>query len=545
MTDESEKASMPSISPLTSSVQEKKRKSVFKKKKRKRSKADIQDDEEEERLTAMLFGPGDVVAQKRQVGHGDDFSLDVGINEEKSKPLFELDRDGGGSGDDVGHDRDGPGQDELGDHHEDGIDQPFNMERSHKAAAWVDEDDEGVTVNVMETKQLRKLRHHRTEDVSDMKGTELHQRLRKRFETTTMTLARTDWASLESNSRHKEEEEEEVSSATPLLAARKDRLPPQILQVVRCPDANLKDPNDAVVRAVHFHPGSDPDKPLLLTAGMDRTLRFFHVSEEESEKVHGIHFPKLPIYTASFLGESGQVAVSGRRRFFYIYDAIAGKLEFVPKIMGRGERSLERFAASPDGRTIAFVGNDGYIILVDVKSRQWIADLKMSGSVRAVTFTPDSEQVLSSGSDGDVYRWDLRTHRCVERFANEDGTITSTLSASRKHVAVGAESGVVNLYPDTKSEEDRVPLKSIMHLQTSADNTCFNHDGQILALSTQRERHGLKLLHVPSATIFSNWPTSKTPLNYVWSMDFSPSSRFLAIGNDKGKCLLYKLPHYH
>ena len=72
--------------------------------------------------------------------------------------------------------------------------------------------------------------------------------------------------------------------------------------------------------------------------------------------------------------------------------------------MGRQERSLETFVTSPDGRTIAFMGNDGYIILVDVATKEWIADLKMNGSVRALSFTPGSHFLLSSGSDGDVYR---------------------------------------------------------------------------------------------------------------------------------------------
>jgi U3 small nucleolar RNA-associated protein 18 len=115
---------------------------------------------------------------------------------------------------------------------------------------------------------------------------------------------------------------------------------------------------------------------------------------------------------------------------------------------------------------------------------------------------------------------------------------------SSKTLAVGAESGVVNLYSEYASREPKLPLKSIMNLRTSADLVRFNHDGQILAMSTRRERDGLKLLHVPSNTVFSNWPTNKTPLKYVWSMDFSPQSRFLAMGNDKGKCILYKLNHY-
>jgi len=262
--------------------------------------------------------------------------------------------------------------------------------------------------------------------------------------------------------------------------------------------------------------------------------------------------PKLPIYSASFLGSSGNVVVSGRRPFFYIYDAVEGKFDMVPRIVGREEKSLEKCVTSPDGRTIAFVGNDGYVILFDASAKQWIADLKMNGSVRALSFTPDGEYILGSGSDGDVYRWEMRTRQCVERFSNEDGTITASLASSSRHVAVGAESGVVNLFSDHSSglrqgsllKTNRSPLKSIMNLHTSADALRFNSDGQILAMSSRREKHSMKLLHVPSMTVFSNWPTSKTPLSYVWSMDFSPGSSFLAVGNDKGSCLLYRLMHY-
>lgn len=123
------------------------------------------------------------------------------------------------------------------------------------------------------------------------------------------------------------------------------------------------------------------------------------------------------------------------------------------------------------------------------------------------------------------------------------------MAASSRHLAVGAESGVVNLYSEQTTQSSwassaRTPLKSILNLSTSADLVRFNDDGQILAMSTRRDKHGLKLLHVPTGTVFSNWPTSKTPLSYVWSMDFSPKSRYFAIGNDKGKCLLYRLPHY-
>lgn len=251
----------------------------------------------------------------------------------------------------------------------------------------------------------------------------------------------------------------------------------------------------------------------------------------------------MPIYSAQFVGKSGNVLVSGRRPFFYIYDAVAGKLDYIPRILGREEKSWERSVSSPDGRTVAFCGNDGYVVLFDVTSKRTRAELKLNGSVRAITFSVDGEHVLASGSDGDVYRWDVRSKKCLERFANEDGTITSSLAISSSNLAVGAESGVVNLFPGNVGQAKK-PLKSIMNLATSNDALRFNSDGQILAFSSRREKDSLKMLHVPTATVFSNWPTSKTPLGYVWSMDFSPESKFLAIGNDKGKCLLYSLEHY-
>ena len=87
-------------------------------------------------------------------------------------------------------------------------------------------------------------------------------------------------------------------------------------------------------------------------------------------------------------------------------------------------------------------------------------------------------------------------------------------------------------------------MKAIMNLTTSIDNLRFNETGEILAVSSRREKDAMRLVHLPSATVFSNWPTSKTPLGYVWSFDFSPKSGYLAVGNDKGKCLMYRLSHY-
>ncbi len=67
---------------------------------------------------------------------------------------------------------------------------------------------------------------------------------------------------------------------------------------------------------------------------------------------------------------------------------------------------------------------------------------------------------------------------------------------------------------------------------------------QMLAMASRMKRDALRLVHVPSLTVFANWPTSRTPLGHVHSAAFSPGGGFLAIGNAKGRVLLYRLHHY-
>ena len=87
-------------------------------------------------------------------------------------------------------------------------------------------------------------------------------------------------------------------------------------------------------------------------------------------------------------------------------------------------------------------------------------------------------------------------------------------------------SGVVNIYDRNKNQgsTDVKPLKTLMHLITPVDDLCFNSDSQILSMSSRRKKDSLKMVHLPSFGVFSNWPTLKTPLRYVSAVDFSPNS---------------------
>mmetsp|Transcript_11405 Transcript_11405/g.17143 ORF Transcript_11405/g.17143 Transcript_11405/m.17143 type:complete len:498 (+) Transcript_11405:88-1581(+) len=426
------------------------------------------------------------------------------------------------------------------------------------APVWVDEDDEEVSADLVGVNRLKKLRKAQAE--TRISGAEYNMRLRARFEYTNGSVA-TQWAQQVSHDSDDDEEDrkygddsdddevhvslEGILQDTTSLIGHDADLPPNIIDVKRCTDANDKAPSQATIQAVKFHSSGE----VVMTASMDKMLRFFRVDGKTNPKLSGIHLNNFPIYSASFIGNSGRVVASSRRPHYYIYDSVSGKLDMIRKILGKDEKSLEKSVASPDGKFIAFGANDGYIIVVDAHSNLRIADLKLNGSIRSLTFTPDSAHIVASGSDGDVYRFDTRKWACVERFSNADGSTIWSVAASSRFLAVGADSGVVNLYDDVLPsssvyQPSKQPIKSIMNMQTSANVLNFNGDGQILAMCSRKTKDMLKLVHVPSRTVFSNWPTSRTPLGYAWSMDFSADNQYLAIGNTKGKCLLYNLKHY-
>lgn len=72
----------------------------------------------------------------------------------------------------------------------------------------------------------------------------------------------------------------------------------------------------------------------------------------------------------------------------------------VAGLVGRPERSLESFVAcpAPDNPLLAFLGAEGCVPLVSLRSRQAVGDLKMSGTVRAASFSGDGQQLLTSGA---------------------------------------------------------------------------------------------------------------------------------------------------
>eukprot|EP00850_Spirogloea_muscicola_P009364 SM000052S17756 [mRNA] locus=s52:554239:568465:+ [translate_table: standard] len=488
----------------------------------------------------------------------------------------------------AGLDRDGNG---AGDATEDGGD---GAHFSARRPAWEDPADAGLAVGVAHTARLRKLR--RTEAEASFSGAEYAQRLRAQHER--LNAGAAAWAALPPHSRlgqppsssHAGDEgsggddgasdgDDGVEERALLAPRGRGRLPQGLLETTRLANANRQDPSKAVVQVGHGActcPGQYPmhwaaftcfgrspnlalffqtvkfhhNAQLLMTAGLDKTLRFFQVDGKKNPKVQSVFLEDMPVHKAAFTGPGSlQVLAAGRRQWFYVYDIAAGKVERLGPLHGREEKSLESFVASPSvGQSgiVAFLGNDGYIVLVSQKSWQWIGNLKMNGTARTAAFAGSGNELVTGGGDGDMYLWDLRMQRCIHKRRDEGSVGITSLALSsqggRRSLACGSAQGVVNMY-DAKiflQAGSSEPTKVLMNLTTSVDTLQYNGDGDILAMASHMRKDALRLVHVPSGTVFSNWPTSRSPLQFVHSLDFSPGGAYLAIGNARGQALLIR-----
>jgi len=178
-----------------------------------------------------------------------------------------------------------------------------------------------------------------------------------------------------------------------------------------------------------------------------------------------------------------------------------------------------------------------------------VGSVKMNAAVKDIWWS-DEGKLMSLGEDAEVYIWDAGQRRCVRRWKDDGGFGSVNMSGARggAYLAIGSKTGLVNVYSSESTtasiSSPPKPLKTIGNLTTAISTMRFNHDAQILALASKTKKDQLKMVHIPSMTVFSNWPTTTTPLGHITAVDFSAGSEYAAFGNNRGRVLLYNLKHF-
>jgi U3 small nucleolar RNA-associated protein 18 len=278
-----------------------------------------------------------------------------------------------------------------------------------------------------------------------------------------------------------------------------------------------------------------------------------------------------PIRRSEFLSPNGdEIIFAGRRRYFHSWHLASGTVKKITRIQGHQleKKTMERFRTSPDGQHMAVIATDrkggGMLNILSVATMQWIAQARLDarGGIADFAWWSTGEGITILGRDGQVAEWSLLTKRTVGTW-RDDGSIGGTVMALGGHggpaglggdrwVALGSTSGILNVYDRndlvTVSADGEIELKptpeakrGFEQLTTPITVVTFTPDGQLLAFGSRHKKDAFRLVHVPTCTVYRNWPTGNTPLGRITAVAFGRGSDLLAVGNDTGKIRLWEI----
>ncbi|XP_052615232.1 U3 small nucleolar RNA-associated protein 18 homolog isoform X1 [Peromyscus californicus insignis] len=417
-----------------------------------------------------------------------------------------------------------------------------------KKPVWVDEDDEDEEIVDMMNNRFRKdIMKNASE--SKLSKEKLQKRLKEEFQHAMGGVP--DWAETGSKRRkssddESEEDEDDLLQRTGNFISTSTSLPRGILKMKNCRPANAERPTTARISSVQFHPGAQ----VVMVSGVDNAISLFQVDGKTNPKIQSIYLEKFPIFKACFSANGEELlATSMHSKVLYVYDMLAGKLIPVHQVRGLKEKIVKRFEVSPDGSFLLISGIAGFSHLLSMKTKELIGSMKINGRIAASTFSSDSKRIYTSSGNGEVYVWDVNSRKCVNRFLDEGSLYGLSIATSKngQYVACGSKSGVVNIYSQESclQQTNPKPIKAIMNLVTGVTSLAFNPTTEILAVASRKMKEAVRLVHLPSCTVFSNFPVfKKSAVSRVQTMDFSPRGGYFALGNEQGKALLYRLHHY-
>jgi WD40 repeat protein/beta-lactamase regulating signal transducer with metallopeptidase domain len=276
------------------------------------------------------------------------------------------------------------------------------------------------------------------------------------------------------------------------------------------------------VPALAFAPGARQ----LASTGYDGTVRLWEPAAPTLSAAATLDYPGEALGVA-FAPDGKALHATGSASALATYDPIA-RLTVENALPGAGTR----LAVAPDGNTAALGGLDGRVRLIDLATRQEVANFEAhAGEVRALAFGRGGKILATGGIDGKVYLHEIGSPSKRKAVPASGGSIADlrfTPGGETLAIATEGQAGEVALF-DVDSAE---PRGSLPGRGAEIASLAFSPDGRTIA--TIGLDGGIVLFDMATRSQRANWtyPEGK-------AIAFSPDGRFLATGHKGGDVMLW------
>jgi len=183
---------------------------------------------------------------------------------------------------------------------------------------------------------------------------------------------------------------------------------------------------------------------------------------------------------------------------------------------------------SPD-QSIAAIGTEsGELILVDLYEKNVFHLYEgKSGWINSISISPDNSYVLTGGTDGKVWLWDIKKKKGLLIFSVGSGYLYVNISRDGRYILIVSIKSIHLLNAETHKEELSITIPyKILRLYGYTNSMALSGDNRLFLLGSNiRSFYLLDLTNVKTIHEFL------VPQGRVWSLKFSPDNKYILSGS--------------